>query len=744
MRTYHQPTSMLRKLFTLIFVFSGLAMAQTQYWEQANGPFGGIVSDINYYSDTGMLAVMSGPALYHSTNGGEQWEQLALPLDFDLRKAATDPSGNIWIEDFDANLQKSSDDGASWEFVTHVPGNTYGISTFLFNGSDTLLFAGRHGFYRSFDGGENWELFQAEKFFLHTYQLNNGDLAAYIYDWRSSTQQVFIYTSSDHGATWVPTTALETPQVTGFAVNGDDVFFTALFNQNNIYRSSDYGVSWEGFSQGIPAGFTIERIVCSDIPGDSNILLYGYDANFNYQFFHSSNSGESWTAGPVNFQSIRVLKMTPTGQIIAGVNSGIFKSADNAATWTEMNQGIISTSVESMVVDTNNRLHAVVYAQGILTSDDQGASWQKQFETDLFLTGLTIAPSGTMFSTIFFGDKFLRSTDQGVTWEDIIPNMPVNSTVFNMDYLPNGDLIIGGANSVQISSDDGNSWTIMSNIPNPQPGYYISYSVVTNSNGDIFLRPFTFGPEGIYRSTDGGANWQEIANDISNRVETFYIDDDGIIFAGMTVYGVPNSGPYLYKSIDNGDTWSAIDTGIQLEDEGNVTAIINVEGIYYAGTTTNVYRSINNGESWVSVKNGLAFTATTQGVNAFLVDNSGQVFASNPGFGLYRGLNALTPIDNQPPEIPGGYGLAQNYPNPFNPATTIGFQIAASEFVTLEIFSITGQLVKTLVNENRAAGNYTERWDGRNNIGQQVSSGIYFYQINAGSFRQVKKMILLK
>lgn len=93
---------------------------------------------------------------------------------------------------------------------------------------------------------------------------------------------------------------------------------------------------------------------------------------------------------------------------------------------------------------------------------------------------------------------------------------------------------------------------------------------------------------------------------------------------------------------------------------------------------------------------------------------------------------------------PETFSLAQNYPNPFNPSTTIAFQIADPAFVELKVYDISGRLVKTLVNENRSAGNYTEQWDGKNSIGQKVGSGIYFYQITAGTFQQIKKMMLVK
>ncbi len=94
--------------------------------------------------------------------------------------------------------------------------------------------------------------------------------------------------------------------------------------------------------------------------------------------------------------------------------------------------------------------------------------------------------------------------------------------------------------------------------------------------------------------------------------------------------------------------------------------------------------------------------------------------------------------------LPQQYELAQNYPNPFNPTTNIAFRMADGGFVELAIYDISGRLVKTLVSENRNAGNYTVSWDATNNLGETVSSGIYFYRIQTADFRQMKKMILMK
>ncbi|MFC1887254.1 FlgD immunoglobulin-like domain containing protein [Candidatus Cloacimonadota bacterium] len=88
--------------------------------------------------------------------------------------------------------------------------------------------------------------------------------------------------------------------------------------------------------------------------------------------------------------------------------------------------------------------------------------------------------------------------------------------------------------------------------------------------------------------------------------------------------------------------------------------------------------------------------------------------------------------------------LSQNYPNPFNPSTRIDFQIEEAEDVSLEVFNIKGQKVKTLVNGYKAAGDYSVEWNGINDEGKSVTSGIYFYRLSSKRFSSTRKMILLQ
>jgi hypothetical protein len=85
------------------------------------------------------------------------------------------------------------------------------------------------------------------------------------------------------------------------------------------------------------------------------------------------------------------------------------------------------------------------------------------------------------------------------------------------------------------------------------------------------------------------------------------------------------------------------------------------------------------------------------------------------------------------------FNLKQNYPNPFNPTTKIKYSIASRQFVVLKVFNVLGQEIETLVNAEKPAGNYQVEFNAAN-----LPSGVYFYRIKAGSFNQVRKMLLIK
>jgi hypothetical protein len=97
-----------------------------------------------------------------------------------------------------------------------------------------------------------------------------------------------------------------------------------------------------------------------------------------------------------------------------------------------------------------------------------------------------------------------------------------------------------------------------------------------------------------------------------------------------------------------------------------------------------------------------------------------------------------------PDLVPKVYSLEQNFPNPFNPSTTLAYSLKEAGHVTINIYNILGQNVRTLVDEYQNAGSYTKVWDGHDDAGNEVASGVFFYRIKSGDFTDIKKMVLMK
>ena len=114
-------------------------------------------------------------------------------------------------------------------------------------------------------------------------------------------------------------------------------------------------------------------------------------------------------------------------------------------------------------------------------------------------------------------------------------------------------------------------------------------------------------------------------------------------------------------------------------------------------------------------------------------------------------MNSCSSADFNPPVsndddviVAAGTQLLANYPNPFNPETTIRFSLENDAEVMVNIYNTRGQLVRSLVNGQKAAGMHSVVWNGMDDNGQSVSSGIYYYKMYAGKYSSTRKMILMK
>ena len=124
---------------------------------------------------------------------------------------------------------------------------------------------------------------------------------------------------------------------------------------------------------------------------------------------------------------------------------------------------------------------------------------------------------------------------------------------------------------------------------------------------------------------------------------------------------------------------------------------------------------------------------------------NGYIFAGTFGQSVWRrSLSEIIAINKISETVPSSYKLFQNYPNPFNPTTKIKFEVPPFEgrqggMTVLKVYDILGKEIATLVNEKQSAGTYEVTFDG-----SKLSSGIYFYTLTTGEFKETKKLILLK
>ena len=313
---------------------------------------------------------------------------------------------------------------------------------------------------------------------------------------------------------------------------------------------------------------------------------------------------------------------------------------------------------------------------------------------------LTTSPQNEKFC------GFATSSNGGVNWS-------VNENIYAMNGVKTASLQpwnirINGYPHIDIDKSGGirNGWIY----------------IVT---GEKNLSPAGTDPDVVFhRSTDGGATWSSgvrVNQDPINNGKVQYfpainVDDNGglnVIYYDNRNISTDSMDVYLSRSTNGGDNW----TDYRMNDHRFVPK-----------TVTGAVGSGNQGDN-------IGLTSVGDKLwPVWMDDHTGnyQIWTAP------LDVNSIG-ISQISTEVPEGYSLSQNYPNPFNPTTNLEFGISDFGFVSLKVYDILGKEVKTLVNEIKPAGTYKVEFDG-----SSLSSGIYFYTIEAGSFIQTKRMLLIK
>jgi photosystem II stability/assembly factor-like uncharacterized protein len=427
----------------------------------------------------------------------------------------------------------------------------------------------------------------------------------------------------------------------------------------------------------------------------------------------------------------------------------IFLSPNGLGQWVQTNNPPGSSIGCFAVVGTK----LFTGGDGVFLSTDNGASWTPVDSglTNTYVSALAYSPNGSGGPNLFAGTdvEVFRSTDDGKSWKVILDGV---DRVHGL-AVAGPNLLAGLSNGIFLSTNNGTSWAPAdSGLPFPS---WATRFLVTGS--ELFAVTAALGqgtPDLIYRSTDNGLSWSLASQGLPiapymgiyalGAVPTSRLTKETTLLAEVDFFlGCPNCLRGLYMSTDNGSIWKAVDSTMKdITSFAVVPTTRDPEGTsLFAGTSgRGVIESTDGGVNWTPVNAGLRDTIVRYLGRGPVVAGGPYLLALTQDNGIWkRPLSELiTEIASKQP-MPSHFMLDQNYPNPFNPKTVVNSQLPVASNVKLIVYDVLGREVAVLVNERRAAGSYRDTFDGSG-----LASGVYFYRLQAGSFVDTKKLLLIR
>ena len=596
-----------------------------------------------------------------------------------------------------------------------------------------------------------------------------------------STTSSGITMSTDEGVSWNPNTSgMGNRQVSTFCDDAAGNIFAITDAGTRLYRSMAGTQAWAQIDAGIKsmAVDTTSKLF-NDIGNDTTLNLATA-----FGLFTSTDQGGTWThiLQGLNSSGAYSFVKRPTGRIIIGTDLGIHYRNNSSSIWTKATPA--SGFLKFSALQPDNQGNIFGFGGGLIyKSTDEGSS------LSLDNSGLSSFDRNGIYyidetgAQHFVNTKFsstIAYVRNGSAWVSDVAGITTTGVdqVYAIQSDKMGSLFLAaniiGKARVWRRPIAGGSWS----ADTVGIGTSALLALARYTNGEML------GSTGkLYRRTNGA--WKQLTAPASVSSSTAYlisVDSSGAIYAAYYTYvSLQQVWKGVYVSKDTGATWqyAGLDSMEirSLVSYGDSTYALTRAGISILSTSVTVPSHISpaNAVTGISTDTILVWTpaigavsyqvqvATSVGFNPTFLDKSGitassvqvkGLSGSTPYYWLVRSTGpggtsnfsapwsfttkSTTGVSDQE-TLPTEFALLQNYPNPFNPSTMISYQLPVNEHVTLTMYDVLGREVATLVNERKASGNYTVEWNAAG-----FSSGIYIYRLKAGSFVDVKKMLLLK
>ncbi|MBK9099546.1 MAG: T9SS type A sorting domain-containing protein [bacterium] len=730
-------------------------------------------------------AVGDGGTITRTTNGGVSWLQQSPGVSQNLNEVSfCDDNRGLVVGD-NGKVLRTIDGGNNW--TSQTLGNSISFSgAYLISanvgwivGSKGTILGSRGLIFRTTDGGQTWiekDLpltceFCWDVFFIDD---NTGWITA-----KRLVEDRIVLKTTNGGTNWISHTIAYSSWLR--KIHFEDLNTGWIVGDNGVFKTTDGGIQWT--PQSFPGYFFCSISFRNTSVG---IIVGGVGTILN-----STNGGNDWSIlyNAFTYNLNAVAFRDENNGIIVGYSGRMLITSDGGSLWVPHTSGIYQTLNDIQFVDDNYGW-AVGDNGTIIKTTNGGVSWFQQMGDSVF--SLTAVHFINVNIGWVIGDVVLKTTNGGISW--INQSTPAGS-LRDVHFIDASTGFIASAQywgegcdgSILKTTNGGETWSEQPVQDSTEWNAWHSISFSDSQNGiAVGTRCETMSGWGdIFRTTDGGVNWiLAFENDFYSFFFTSAASSDSNYF---WVSGFDFSrGSVILFSSDNGLNWtSQIDSGLYNNSLNDICFVNSTTG-WAVGDNGLILHTTNSGvpvelTSFTASANGKEVilnwsTATETNNQGFEIlrfaqnDNEWETIGYVSGFGTTTEPKSYSHTDSKVSagrytyrlkqiDFDGSYeyspeaevvvsallvfSLDQNYPNPFNPNTVISYQLPVSSDVTIKVFDILGNEVATLINDYKTAGKYEVEFN-QASINPNLVSGIYVYQLKAGEYSSVKKMILLK